>query len=191
MSSKEDLRVKRTKKALFTAFLTLIQQKAIDELTVNELCEVAGIRRATFYKHYSDKYDFLTAYTCHLRDNFDKAMRKNGDHALTTDYYVAYAKRIVKFISENEIAIDNIYKSNLFPNVMYTIVEQNYKDTCERLNASVAQGMKLSASVEVIASMCSGGVGATICHWLEKGKNKSSDELAEQIGAVIASIIGE
>ena len=191
MSSKEDLRVKRTKKALFSAFLTLIQEKAIDELTVNELCDVAGIRRATFYKHYSDKYDFLTAYTCHLRDNFDKAMRKNGDHALTTDYYVAYAKRIVKFISENEIAIDNIYKSNLFPNVMYTIVEQNYKDTCERLNASIAQGMKLSASVEVIASMCSGGVGATICHWLEKGKNKSPDELAEQIGAVIASIIGE
>ena len=191
MSSKEDLRVRRTKKALFSAFLTLIQEKTIDELTVNELCEVAGIRRATFYKHYSDKYDFLTAYTCHLRDNFDKAMRKNGNHALTTDYYVAYAKRIIAFINENEVAINNVYKSNIFPTVMYTIVEQNYKDTCDRLRLSVEGGMKLNASVEVVASMCSGGVGATICHWLEKGKNKSSDELAEQIGAVIASIIGE
>ena len=191
MSSKEDLRVRRTKKALFSAFLTLIQEKTIDELTVNELCDIAGIRRATFYKHYSDKYDFLTAYTCHLRDNFDKAMRKGGNHALTSDYYVAYAKRIVKFISENEVAINNIYKSNLFPNVMYTIVAQNYKDTCERLHASVAAGMQLKAPVEVIASMCAGGVGTIICHWLDKDKDKSPDELADQVGAVIASIIGE
>ena len=191
MSRKEDLRVRRTKKALFTAFITLVHEKAIDEITVNELCETAGIRRATFYKHYSDKYDFLTAYTCYLRDNFDKTMRRNGKPTLTKDYYVSYAKRIVGFISENEIAIDNIYKSNLFPNVMYTIVEQNYRDTCERLNASVAEGMKLSASVEVISSMCAGGVGATICHWLEGGKKMSAEELAEQIGAVVAAAIGE
>lgn len=191
MSSKEDLRVRRTKKALFSAFLTLIQEKTIDELTVNELCEIAGIRRATFYKHYSDKYDFLTAYTCHLRDNFDKAMRKNGNHALTTDYYVAYAKRIIAFINENEVAINNVYQSNIFPTVMYTIVEQNYKDTCERLRLSVEGGMKLNASVEVVASMCAAGVGATICHWLAGGKKMSADELAEQVGNVVAASLGQ
>lgn len=189
MSGKEDLRVRRTKKALFEAFLALIHEKTIDEITVNELCEAAGIRRATFYKHYTDKYDFLTAYTCHLRDNFDHLMRKSGKPTLTADYYVAYAKRIVSFISENEIAVDNIFKSNLFPTVMFTIVEQNYKDTCERLNASVAAGMKLSASVEVTASMCAGGVATTIYHWLKSGKKMSAEELSEQIGAVVAAAI--
>ena len=191
MSVKEDLRVRRTKKALFTAFVELVREKAIDEITVNELCESAGIRRATFYKHYADKYDFLTAFTCFLRDNFDQAMRKNGAPSLTTDYYVAYSKRIVTFICENEKAIDNIYNSNIFPTVMYTIVDQNYKDTCERLRASVAAGMKLSASVEVVASMCAGGVGATICRWLDGGKQMDPDQLAEEIGAVVAAAIGQ
>ena len=191
MSGKEDLRVRRTKKALFTAFVELVREKSIDDLTVNELCEIAGVRRATFYKHYTDKYDFLTAFTCHLRDNFDQAMRKSGTPELTADYYVAYAKRIVGFICENEVAVDNIYKSNIFPTVMYTIVDQNYKDTCERLNASVAAGMKLCASVEVIASMCSGGVGATIYRWLANGKQMSPDELADEIGAVVAAAIGQ
>lgn len=189
MSGKEDLRVRKTKKALFTAFVELLNQKTIDEITVNELCEAAGIRRATFYKHYTDKYDFLTAYTCNLRDNFDHVLRKAGKPTLTKDYYVAYAKRIVAFIIENEVAIDNIYKSNLFPTVMFTIVEQNYKDTCERLNASVASGMKLSASVEVTASMCAGGVATTIYHWLSSGKKMSADELAEEIGLVVAAAI--
>lgn len=191
MSGKEDLRVRRTKKALFTSFVELVREKTIDEITINELCDKAGIRRATFYKHYSDKFDFITAYTCYLRDNFDQAMRKGGKPTLTTDYYVEYAKRIVGFISENEVAIENIYKSNLFPTVMYNIVEQNYKDTKERLSASVAAGMKLSASVEVTASMCAGGVGTTICHWLEGGKKMSAEDLAEQIGAVVAAAIGQ
>lgn len=189
MSVKEDLRVKKTKRALFEAFTRLVGEKTIDEITVNELCEVADIRRATFYKHYSDKYDFLTAYTSYLRDNFDSIMRKSGKPTLTTDYYVAYAKRIVGFITENEVAIDNIYKSNLFPSVMFTIVEQNYKDTCDRLRVSVASGMKLSASVEVTASMCAGGVATTIYHWLSGGKKMSPDELADQIGAVVAAAI--
>lgn len=189
MSVKEDLRVRKTKRALFDAFMRLVGEKTIDEITVNELCEAADIRRATFYKHYSDKYDFLTAYTGFLRDNFDSIMRKSGKPTLTADYYVAYAKRIVGFITENEVAIDNIYKSNLFPAVMSTIVEQNYKDTCDRLRVSVADGMKISASVEVTASMCAGGVATTIYHWLRGGKKMSPDELAEQIGAVVAVAI--
>ncbi len=189
MSAKEDLRVRKTKRALFDAFMRLVGEKTIDEITVNELCDAADIRRATFYKHYSDKYDFLTAYTGFLRDNFDSVMRRSGKPTLTVDYYVAYAKRIVSFIMENEVAIDNIYKSNLFPSVMFTIVEQNYKDTCDRLRVSVAEGMKLSASVEVTASMCAGGVATTLYHWLSDGKKMSPEELAEQIGAVVAAAI--
>jgi len=191
MSKKEDLRVRRTKKALFTAFYNIVHEKTIDDLTVNELCEAAGIRRATFYKHYMDKYDFLTAYTCHLRDIFDQEMREKGYPDLTADYYVEYAKRVVSFICENEQAVDNIYKSNILPTVMYTIVDQNYKDTCERLHASVAAGMKLTASVEVVASMCAGGVGTTIYRWLANGKKMNPDELADQIGAVVAAAIGQ
>ena len=190
MSNKEDLRVRRTKKALFTAFFEMVEKNTIDEITVNELCDAAGIRRATFYKHYSDKYDFLTAYIRHLRDRFDASMKRSGADALTKEYYVAYAKKIVEFVNENEAAIDNIFKSNLFPTVMYAIVEQNHKDTIERLKVSVSEGMQLNASVEVIAGMCAGGVGSAIYHWIAGGKKMSADELAEQIGAVVAAAIG-
>jgi hypothetical protein len=118
-------------------------------------------------------------------------MKKSGADALTKEYYVAYAKRIVAFVNENETAINNIFNSNLFPTVMYTIVEQNYKDTVERLRISVSEGMQLNASVEVVAGMCAGGIGATIYHWIVSGKKISADELADQIGAVVSAAIGE
>ena len=189
MSGKEDLRVRRTKKALFDAFLQMVSERPFDEITVNELCDVAGIRRATFYKHYSDKFDFLTAYTRVLRDNFDRQMVKSGNPVLTPDYYVSYAKRIIHFISENSAAIDNMCKSNLFPSVLAVILEQNYKDTCERLRISVASGMTLPASIDTVAAMCSGGVAACVYSWLTEGRKTDPDIVAEQVGAVIARIV--
>ena len=190
MSGKEDLRVRRTKKALFDAFMQLLCEKPFDEITINELCDVAGIRRATFYKHYSDKFDFLTAYTCLLRDRFDRAIWKSGKPVLTTDYYVAYAKRLIYFVNENAAAIDNICKSHLFPSVIAIIVEQNYRDTCERLKLSVSAGMALSASTETVAATCTGAVAACIYQWLAGGKQDDPDKVAEEVGAMVSNIIG-
>ena len=189
MPEKEDLRVKRTKKALSEAFMRLMAEKSFEDITVNELCDEAGIRRATFYKHYTDKFDFLTAYTCALRDRFDNVIWKSDVSAPPKEYYVAYAKRLVGFISENSAAIDNVLKSNMFPTLLTIILEQNYKDTCERLCASAEAGMKLGASVEVTASMASGAVAAAVYAWLKTGKKKSADELADEIGEAIECLI--
>lgn len=190
MAGKEDLRVRRTKKALFDAFMQLLCEKPFDEITVNELCDVAGIRRATFYKHYSDKFDFLTAYTCLLRDKFDRAIWKSGKPVLTTEYYVAYAKRLIYFVNENAIAIDNICKSNLFPSVIAIIIEQNYRDTLERLKLSVSAGMILAAPAETVAATCTGAVAACVYQWLKRNKQDDPDKVADEVGAMVANIIG-
>lgn len=191
MSEKEDLRVKRTKKALAEALMKMLYEKTLDEITVNELCDVAGIRRATFYKHYSDKFDFFTSYVHFLRDKFDKNFWKPDKEILTAEYYVEYAKRFIHFMSEHSTAVDNIYKSNMFPIVMAIILEQNYKDTRDRLRRSINDGMELAASVEVTASMCAGGVATTIYNWLKSGKKMDPDELAEQVGIVVAAAINQ
>ena len=189
--NKEDLRVIRTKKALADAFMQMLNEKPLDEITINELCDVAGIRRATFYKHYSDKFDFFGSYICQLRDRFDKLFIDSDNDALTADYYVAYAKRLVSFINEHSVAIDNILNSNMFPMVMEIIVERNYRDTCDRLRISVERGMELSASIEVTASMCAGGVARSVYNWLKNGKKLSPDELAEQVGIVVSAAINQ
>ncbi len=42
----------RSKAALKEAFLTLLKTKDPDEITVTELCQMAGLNRSTFYTHY-------------------------------------------------------------------------------------------------------------------------------------------
>lgn len=189
MAVKEDLRVRRTKKALFDAFMDILSRKSFDEMTVNELCETAEIRRATFYKHYADKYDFLTAYTVMLRDRFDKLIWRGNISVPTHEYYSSYAKRLVHFISENSLAIGNLCKSSLFPSVMAIIVEQNYKDTCERLRITKEAGIKLPASIETTAAMITGGVASCIFAWVVGIEKCNPSELADQVGIMVTRVL--
>ncbi len=58
-AEKIDIRVKKTYKQLFKAFIELLTEKSFDELTVSEICNKAQVHRATFYKHFEDKYAYL------------------------------------------------------------------------------------------------------------------------------------
>ena len=55
-----DLRIRRTHKFLQEAMIELITEKGFDALTVGDIAERAMINRATFYRHYQDKYDLMT-----------------------------------------------------------------------------------------------------------------------------------
>ena len=65
-----DLRTIKTLRALKKAFLKLLEEKRFEEITVQQLCAEAEIRRATFYTHFADKYDFLAFFIQEIRDEF-------------------------------------------------------------------------------------------------------------------------
>lgn len=52
----EDKRVVKSKKKIKQALVTLLGEKAFDQITVTELCAAAQMSRITFYTHYADKY---------------------------------------------------------------------------------------------------------------------------------------
>lgn len=54
-----DPRIRQTRNRLGMALIALIQEKAIDDITVQELLDRAGVGRSTFYLHFRDKDDLL------------------------------------------------------------------------------------------------------------------------------------
>jgi AcrR family transcriptional regulator len=54
-----DLRIRRTRERLGAALIALIEEKAIDEVTVQEVLDRAKVGRSTFYVHYQDKDDLF------------------------------------------------------------------------------------------------------------------------------------
>ena len=54
-----DLRTRRTLRALREAFLALRKERALERITVRELCERAEVSKATFYLHYHSIVDLV------------------------------------------------------------------------------------------------------------------------------------
>src|ERR1700722_8172902 len=56
-----DPRIRRTRQLLQGALQTLMQNKGFDEISVQDITDLATVNRATFYDHYTDKYALLEA----------------------------------------------------------------------------------------------------------------------------------
>ncbi|MBO9578026.1 MAG: TetR/AcrR family transcriptional regulator [Microbacteriaceae bacterium] len=54
-----DPRSARTRQALRQAALQLASERALDEITIGDIAERAGVNRSSFYQHYSDKETLL------------------------------------------------------------------------------------------------------------------------------------
>jgi len=56
---KPDQRARRTRERLGSAFVALIHEKPIEDVTVQDVLNRAAVGRSTFYLHFRDKNDLL------------------------------------------------------------------------------------------------------------------------------------
>ena len=60
MAVKNNRRTKLTKMLLKNSLIELMNDKAVNHITIKELCEKADLNRSTFYLHYTDQYQLLS-----------------------------------------------------------------------------------------------------------------------------------
>ena len=72
--TKSDQRTRLTRMLIRKAFASLLSQKPIQNISVKELCEKAGINRGTFYAHYLDIYDLLARMEEEMMADFQAAL---------------------------------------------------------------------------------------------------------------------
>lgn len=69
-------------KHLTDAFLYLLAKKPIENITISELVDTAGVGRASFYRNYERKEDILKAYLYILFREWTDECNKNSEMPL-------------------------------------------------------------------------------------------------------------
>ena len=55
----QDRRVRKSQAAIRHAFIDLLHKYELEQITVQQISDLADVNRSTFYTHYIDKYDLL------------------------------------------------------------------------------------------------------------------------------------
>ncbi len=98
-TTKVDPRIIRTKKLLVEAFQEVSREKKMSQITVKDITEHATVNRATFYAHFTDKYDILdyTLSETILKDlNDTLAISDMINEAVITNLFISIANYMVE-----------------------------------------------------------------------------------------------
>ena len=160
MKNKTDVRVLKTKEKLNKALRSLLAEKGIADITVNEICDRAGIRRATFYKHYSDKIAFMSGVASDLIYSLDNMLKASCISLGAQDYLVAYEKKLIFCLLENKYTGEFLRDNKTVGVVASVMVHEHCEFLKKKLSEITDSGVELVASAHVVAAILSGGIAS-------------------------------
>ena len=163
---KVDIRVKRTYNQLFSALIELLGEKSFDDLTVLEICDKAGVHRATFYKHFVDKYDFLNiCFNMNLKNlTFDKIAESYTPETMKKSCMKMIMK-VLDFVEENKsliISLSTDRSSSTFNTALNDSIAAFLE---ERINTVRPKNEKLTKTVPLLANYYAGAIVGIIKWW--------------------------
>ena len=170
MNKPNNSRRKASRRSIEAAFVRLLQEKPMDEITVSEICKLAEVNRSTFYANYLDIYDLvdnvqLTMEQMVLQDVYSAEAEDMGSHI----HFV----RLFRHIAENRVFYTTYFKLGL--DARFQVMEYNLQ-----LEA-VGRQVPLSRELEYHVEFFRNGLNAIIKKWLKEGCPESPEEMAELI----------
>lgn len=151
---------------LHNAFTELLEKKRFENITVNELCERAMIRRTTFYKHFADKYEYFVFYCKEIGETFHRQLPQDLSSDNIESYFLQMLRLLFRFIFSHQELVNNIRESDLFPTLLYFLSEQIADDLVIRQQAGGTGSDPVLS--ESIAAFYSGGFLYMLIRWSEK-----------------------
>lgn len=127
--------------SLFGAFIQLMDQKPINQITVLELCQKANISRSAFYWNFKSKEDMLRKYFDGQLYSMVRHLHKaaNTPHINTLEYLVRYFslnRRLIDDLIDNHLEkiltehlvliVHQIIKQNVLPVQNHPVFQENY-----------------------------------------------------------------
>lgn len=155
MANKTDLRVLRTKKNIYDAFLSLLQEKSFDQITVRDITERAFINRNTFYLHYRDKADLLKSISSeHLNNIHQLLAQPHGQ--IDENYFRSIVLNLLQEIFDNKV----FYRAMMKENSSDYFRKQTKKEIVEQMLANVHITEPNDQTLFCIEYAVSGFIGA-------------------------------
>ena len=179
----EDLRIIKTKKALYSALIELMKNKEFEEIKVSDICNIALVNRSTFYAHYNDKYELLVELINNLKNNLLAALDSNKHIVNTKEYYMEMIKLIFEHIDSEKDIYYSIILSNRNSIITDIIIDVAIKDINKRLEINNIH--KGDIPTDIIVNFYLGALTGLGIGWLKDKDKYNKEEILNYIDKLL------
>ncbi len=179
-----DRRIARSKRALRTALIELMEERGLDGVSVNDLCARAALNRGKFYNHFHDKDDLLTTLEDEVIVDLERIQEQMKD--LTVMDLVRYRtrKQPLPFLVDlfdylrgqgdflhavtgpgGDIRFAPRLRDSVCANLIQSILHERYRNDP-------------TPFVQYYVAFYAAAYFGVIEHWIETGMQESSEEMA-------------
>jgi len=177
---KPDRRIRRTCERLGSALVALIQERPIDDVTVQDVLDRASVGRSTFYLHYSDKDDLLLSQLEKFLETMSTALsvRKEESHRVVPVAelfaHIGSQKKLYRALADSGRLNDFF---DLAQGYFARGIEQRLRES-KRLS-KLAQPKLPQREVGARASALAGSMLSLLRWWLDRGARESPRAMDE------------
>lgn len=179
-----DQRIVKTNNALSEALFHLMETKLIENITVNEVCKKANVRRATFYQHFNDKYDLFAFMAYRTRVEF---FSYNMENITDITFFIqTLAGRCFhvfdkyrKLVKNNAISTSFLLLENIFT-----------AELSEAIKEKITQLKTLSlitGNIDFLTNAYTGCLVQIIKWWFKDDTKETDKEIIDQLGIFLSN----
>ena len=166
MNTPNNKRRRDSQRRIETAFVQLLQEREIGEVTVTELCKLAGVNRTTFYANYADIYALADAVLKSLEEEVLGLYAEERESKKNTNDFL----KLFRHIYENQLFYKTCFKLGLDGKCRITEYDT-------RLAAAYYDNRHIEYHMEFFRS----GLNAVIKKWLANGCLEPPEEMFSMI----------
>lgn len=148
----------------------LLYKKPFHKISVNELCETAGISRSSFYANFEDKYQLFSYCMAEQHGKLENLMKSHSPKDFFT-VMLDFVQSESKFFYH---AFGSTYDEEI-SEIFYRFFDEQFTAI---LQEKMQHGFTLSYPVEYVTAFYIGGFSNMILRWIKSNYNIPKEELA-------------
>ncbi|MGN0350162.1 MAG: TetR/AcrR family transcriptional regulator [Roseburia sp.] len=173
----ENSKLNRAQKYFIEALLSLMEKKAYQDITVQELSEAAQYDRRTYYRYFTCKEDILRLYCAHILNEMALMMTEKGPLSLQSGVmaYFSFWEQYTDFLrllGRNDLLH---FMAAQHDELLYEYVGKSVQPDIPD-NLGNAQPLSRYSFY-----FTSGGLWNTLVHWVNEEPSRTPEELTDYI----------
>ncbi len=167
MNNNLDMRVRKTYTCLTNTLLELLKEKNFEDITVNELCSKAMVGRGTFYKHFTDKYEFFSFALREIQEHYLTEAEASISDDDPCSYYTAFFEAFIKFIENNRASFGSLTVGSMASVILSSTSDTVSNSLEEHLKKDEREGHLLSIPPTAAARFLTGAMAQSARYLIE------------------------